>query len=169
VICTVRFLILVGELHVRAGQWGLGRLQNALTKGQEMHDSFQVRLGHFNKTRVQCHVRKISYVRFEWLIWPQLKLYFRNMYMWSLYCIGQRKLHNRELHNVHSLKNIFAYLNSRAVWGKYWLRSLECWDRRFESCSGHGCVSAFLCVVLSCVGRGLASGRSPVQGVLPIV
>jgi hypothetical protein len=30
-------------------------------------------------------------------------------------------------------------------------------------------VSAFPCVVLSCVGRGLASGRSPVQGVLPIV
>jgi hypothetical protein len=30
-------------------------------------------------------------------------------------------------------------------------------------------VSAFLCVVLSCVGRGLASGRSPVQGVPPIV
>jgi hypothetical protein len=30
-------------------------------------------------------------------------------------------------------------------------------------------VSAFLCIVLSCVGRGLASGRSPIQGVLPIV
>jgi hypothetical protein len=30
-------------------------------------------------------------------------------------------------------------------------------------------VCLFLCVVLSCVGRGLASGRSPVQGVLPIV
>jgi hypothetical protein len=30
-------------------------------------------------------------------------------------------------------------------------------------------VSEFLCVVLSCVGTGLASGRSPVQGVLPIV
>jgi hypothetical protein len=30
-------------------------------------------------------------------------------------------------------------------------------------------VSAFLCVVLSCVGRGLTSGRSHVQGVLPIV
>jgi hypothetical protein len=28
-------------------------------------------------------------------------------------------------------------------------------------------VSAFLCVVLSCVGRGLASGWSPIQGVLP--
>jgi hypothetical protein len=32
------------------------------------------------------------------------------------------------------------------------------WDRRFESCSGHGCVSAFFCVMLSCVGTGLASG-----------
>jgi hypothetical protein len=30
-------------------------------------------------------------------------------------------------------------------------------------------VSAFLRVVVSYVGRGLASGRSPVQGVLPIV
>jgi hypothetical protein len=30
-------------------------------------------------------------------------------------------------------------------------------------------VSVFLCVVLSCVCKGLASGRSPVQGVLPIV
>jgi hypothetical protein len=26
-----------------------------------------------------------------------------------------------------------------------------------------------LCCVILCVGRGLASGRSPVQGVLPIV
>jgi hypothetical protein len=30
-------------------------------------------------------------------------------------------------------------------------------------------VSAFYCVVLSSVGRGLASGWSPVQGVLPTV
>jgi hypothetical protein len=49
----------------------------------------------------------------------------------------------------------------------YSLRPLEHWDRRFESCFGHGCVSAYFCVVLSCVGRGLASGWSPVQGVLP--
>jgi len=27
-------------------------------------------------------------------------------------------------------------------------------------------MSAFFCVVLSCVGRGLAMGRSPTQGVL---
>jgi hypothetical protein len=38
------------------------------------------------------------------------------------------------------------------------LASLEHWDRMFGSCSGDGCVSAFFCVVLSCVGRGLASG-----------
>jgi hypothetical protein len=29
------------------------------------------------------------------------------------------------------------------------------------------CVRVFLCCVVLCVGRGLASGRSPVQGVLP--
>jgi hypothetical protein len=30
-------------------------------------------------------------------------------------------------------------------------------------------MSAFFCVVLSCVGSGLATGRSPVQGVPPDV
>jgi hypothetical protein len=49
------------------------------------------------------------------------------------------------------------------------MRPLEHWDRGFESHSRHGCVSAFFCLVLSCVGRGLAFGRSPVQGVLPTV
>jgi hypothetical protein len=34
--------------------------------------------------------------------------------------------------------------------------------------SRHGCVS-FFCVVLSCVGSDLATGKSPVQGVLPNV
>jgi len=31
------------------------------------------------------------------------------------------------------------------------------------------CVRVFLCCAVLCVGRGLASGRSPVQGVLPTV
>jgi hypothetical protein len=44
-----------------------------------------------------------------------------------------------------------------------------CWDRGFESRSRQGCLSAFFCVVLSCVGRGLATGWSLVQGVLPHV
>jgi hypothetical protein len=47
-------------------------------------------------------------------------------------------------------------------------------DMNFSTCgsethSRHGYVSSFFCVVLSCVGRGLVSGRSPVQGVLPTV
>jgi hypothetical protein len=33
-----------------------------------------------------------------------------------------------------------------------------CWDRGFESRSRHGCLSASFCVVLFCVGRGLATG-----------
>jgi len=32
------------------------------------------------------------------------------------------------------------------------------WDRELESRSGHGCVSAFFCVVLSGVGGGVALG-----------
>jgi hypothetical protein len=50
------------------------------------------------------------------------------------------------------------------------LRSLGLCDRGFESKLGRGCL---MCVRLFCVvpylGRGLATGRSLVQGVLPIV
>jgi hypothetical protein len=50
------------------------------------------------------------------------------------------------------------------------LRSLEGWDRGFKSHSGHGClhcVRTFCVCVVLCVGSGLATGWSPVQGVLP--
>jgi hypothetical protein len=52
-----------------------------------------------------------------------------------------------------------------------YLRSLERWDRGFESHSRHGCLCARLfcaCVAL-CAGGGLATGWFPVQGVLPPV
>jgi hypothetical protein len=45
------------------------------------------------------------------------------------------------------------------------LLSLESWDRRFESHSRHRCLHLF-CV---CVGSGLATSWSSVQGVLPTV
>jgi len=41
------------------------------------------------------------------------------------------------------------------------------WNRRVEFHSRHGYMSAFMCVVLSCIGNGLAIGRSPIQGVIP--
>jgi hypothetical protein len=50
------------------------------------------------------------------------------------------------------------------VEGMNCLRPLEHWDREFESHSRHGCVCAVLCV-----GSGLATGWSSVQGVLPTV
>jgi hypothetical protein len=46
---------------------------------------------------------------------------------------------------------------------------VSCWDRGFESRLRHGCLSASFCVVLSCVGRGLATGWSLVRGVLSYV
>jgi hypothetical protein len=51
------------------------------------------------------------------------------------------------------------------------LRSLERWDRGFESRSMHGCLYVRLfwdCVVL-CVGSGLATDLSVVQGALQFV
>jgi len=49
--------------------------------------------------------------------------------------------------------------------GAYGLKIAKHWNRVFESCSRHECISAFFCVVLSCIDRGLAMGRSPIQGV----
>jgi hypothetical protein len=51
------------------------------------------------------------------------------------------------------------------------LHPLEHWGRGFESHLRHGCLCVRLfcvCVVL-CVGSGLPTGWSPVQGVLPTV
>jgi hypothetical protein len=50
------------------------------------------------------------------------------------------------------------------------LRSLERWDRGFESRSRHGClfcVRLFCVCVVLCVGSGLATGWFPVQGIIP--
>jgi hypothetical protein len=48
------------------------------------------------------------------------------------------------------------------------LRPLERWDRAFESHSRHRCLRYYV-FVLPCVGSDLATGLSPVQGVLPTV
>jgi hypothetical protein len=47
------------------------------------------------------------------------------------------------------------------------LGPLEHLDLGFESHSRYGCMSAFFCIVLPCVNRGLPMGWSPVRGVLP--
>jgi hypothetical protein len=47
--------------------------------------------------------------------------------------------------------------------------TVEHWDHGFESYTRHGCLCAFILFVLSCVGSGLATGCSPVHGVLSTV
>jgi hypothetical protein len=54
-------------------------------------------------------------------------------------------------------------------WRMKYLRPLERWDREFESHSRHGCLSTFILWLCCPVCNGLASGWSPVQGVLPTV
>jgi hypothetical protein len=49
------------------------------------------------------------------------------------------------------------------------LRSLERWDRGFESHSRNGCLCVYTVCIVLCVGSGLATGWSTVQGVLPTV
>jgi hypothetical protein len=49
-------------------------------------------------------------------------------------------------------------------------RPREHLDVGFESHSRHGCLCAFiLCLCFLCVDSGLATGSSPIQGVLPTV
>jgi len=59
----------------------------------------------------------------------------------------------------------FLYSLNRPQWPRGF-GLLEIWDRGLEFCSKHGCTFAFLCVAPSCESRGLAMGRSPIQGVL---
>jgi hypothetical protein len=52
------------------------------------------------------------------------------------------------------------------------LRQLEHWGRGFEIRTRHGClycVYLFCVCVVPCTGRGLATGWSPVQGIVPTV
>jgi hypothetical protein len=72
------------------------------------------------------------------------------------------------MQTIYAFNIILHYLltadhNGRAVWGMNSLRSLEHWDRGFESRSRHGCLCVF---IVLCVGRSLETGLSPVQGVL---
>jgi hypothetical protein len=57
----------------------------------------------------------------------------------------------------------FLYL-CRSQWPRCLrLGLLEQWDCGFESRLRHGCMSAFLWVVVSCIGTGLEMGRTSVQ------
>jgi hypothetical protein len=80
----------------------------------------------------------------------------RPQFLYSFLNVPSQFSFLREKHADHS---------GHAVYGMNRLRSLEHWDLGFESHSRHGC----LCTFILCVGSGLATGWSPVQGVLPTV
>jgi hypothetical protein len=66
---------------------------------------------------------------------------------------------------------LIANYGGGAVWGRNSLLPLEYWGRLLESHSRYdGCTREFLLFLyVLCVGRGLETGRSLVQGVLPTV
>jgi hypothetical protein len=57
--------------------------------------------------------------------------------------------------------------SDRTAWGMKCLRPLKYWDHVFKSNSRHACLSAFILLVLFCVGSDLVTVWSPIQGVLP--
>jgi hypothetical protein len=72
---------------------------------------------------------------------------------------------------IYGINFWYAGHSGRASGGMNYFRLIECWDRGFESHSRHGCLcvhSFCVCVVL-CLGSGLATSWSLVQGVLPSV
>jgi hypothetical protein len=78
----------------------------------------------------------------------------------TCFCVFSLPSQTRTPSLFYSVTTVRADHSGRVVWGMNCLRSLEHRDRRFESQSRHGCL---------CVGSGLATNWSPVQGVLPIV
>jgi hypothetical protein len=82
----------------------------------------------------------------------------------------RRKLHNEELHNLGWSTQGVDH-SGRAVCRMNRLCRLERWGRGLKSHSRHACLCAFVfCVcVMLCVGSGLATVWSPVQGVLQTV
>jgi hypothetical protein len=82
----------------------------------------------------------------------------------SLKCIYRARTDNTRRFIYVSPADVADH-SGREVWGVNCLRSLERWDRGFQSHSRNGC----LCAFVLCVGSGLATGWSPVQGVLPTV
>jgi hypothetical protein len=82
-------------------------------------------------------------------------------------------LHERQMSSdkTHILFRGSRFLYLSCYWGRSsgradWGAGLE---RSVESRVGHECLYSSLCVVLSCVVRGLAASWSLVQGVLPYV
>jgi hypothetical protein len=67
--------------------------------------------------------------------------------------------------SFRDLSIVTADYSVRAVWGMNCFRTLQRWDRGFEYHSRYGC----LCLFCVCIGSGLATGWSPIQGVLPTV
>jgi hypothetical protein len=80
-------------------------------------------------------------------------------------CVISESLQNSEQKKIAQI-HFDEMVPARIYSVNYNLWSRGRWDHVFESRSRHGCLSASFCVMLFCVGRGLATGRSSVQGVL---
>jgi hypothetical protein len=70
-----------------------------------------------------------------------------------------KKLQKEASDYIYTLvASIIADHSGRAVEGMNCLRSLEIWDRGFESHSRHGCVFILCSCAILCAGSGLATG-----------
>jgi hypothetical protein len=109
-----------------------------------------------NKLFYTCptgHIKSPSPTRVKTKHLLSQEMYFMAMYIFELY------------------QPLMADRSGRAVYGMNCLCSLERLNHGFELHSRHGCLCVRLfcvCVVL-CLGSGLATGRSLIQGVLPSV
>jgi hypothetical protein len=122
------------------------------------------------KGKLQVNIRTVHSTRLQPL-WNSFLLSILPLNVSSWYniveCIRVSHMFFTDLHFrilIHASPNVLV------VWGMYCLQLLEHWDHGFKSHLRCGCVPMFVCVVLSCVGRGLVSSdQSPVQGALSTV
>jgi hypothetical protein len=81
--------------------------------------------------------------------------------MGLLYLQGEKKYSHLIFFLVMPFNDLLEHLFCRSQWPCGLRRGswpVGCWDRGFEFRSRHACLSTSFCVVLFCVGRGLATG-----------
>jgi hypothetical protein len=114
--------------------------------------------GGRSRLQVRAQIRIVPQVAEETSEFKNIQLLKHMTSMGSVYyCNVPIRATCRTLLDFIALVILTDDPSGRAARGESW--PVDCWDRGLEFRSMHVCSSSSFCVVLSCVGRGVASSK----------